>query len=184
MGAGAQVGKVPLAVEADVLPLIGVLVDELLLIGLALHQLLGLPGRQLEALDGDVLFDDLLDLLFNLGQVVGREGVLQVEVVVEPVLNGGANGELGAGIQPHHGLGQDVGGGVPIGVLALLAVEGEDFQGAVVVNGGAQVADLPVDAGGAGDLYSPMPMDFATSAAVMPLSNSFTWPFRSIFTMW
>ena len=44
MGAGAQVGEVPLLVKADVLALAGVLLDELLLIGLAGHQLLGLFG--------------------------------------------------------------------------------------------------------------------------------------------
>ena len=152
VGAGAQVGEVPLLVKADVLALAGVLLDELLLIGLAGHQLLGLAGGQGKALQGQVLLDDFLHLGLDFGQVLGGEGLLHVKVVIEAVLNGGANGELGAGVQAHHGLGHDVGGGVPIGVLALGRVEGEDLQGAVLLDGGAQIADLPVNLGGAGGL--------------------------------
>ena len=155
MGAGAQVGEIPLLVKADVLPFSGVLGDQLLLVGLVCHELLGFFRGQLKALQGQVFLDDLLHLRLNGRQVLGGEGLLHVEVVVEPVFNGRANGKLGAGVQPHHCLGHDVGGGVPVGVLALRRIEGEDFQGAVLFQGRAQVANLPVHFGGAGGFVQP-----------------------------
>ena len=53
--AGAEVGKVALRVEGDLLASLGVLRDQLLLVRLAGHLLLGLRRGQLEALERDVL---------------------------------------------------------------------------------------------------------------------------------
>ena len=150
VGAGAEVGKVPLAVEADLLPLSGVLPDQFLLVGLVLHQFQSLGGVQFKLFQGQVRLDDGSHLLFQLDQVLGGEGGGKVEIVIEAVVDGRADGELGLGVEVGHRLGQDVGGGVVKGPLALLVGKGEDLQGAVMVQNGTQVHNLAVHPGGAG----------------------------------
>ena len=54
-----------------------------------------------------------------------------------------------------HRLGQNVGGGVVKGPLAVLVGEGKDLQGAVVVQDGAQVHHFAVHPGGAGGPVEP-----------------------------
>ena len=155
VGTGAEVGKIPLAVEADFLPLAGVLLDELHLVGLVLHLLQGLRGVQLEFLQREIRLDNGGHLLFQLLQVLGGEGGGEVKVVVEAVVDGGADGKFGLRIKMGHRLGQNVGGGVVKGPLALLIGKGEDFQGAVVIQNGAQVRHLAVYPGGAGGPVEP-----------------------------
>ena len=58
MGAGAQVGKIALPAEGDLLAAAGVLLDELQLVGLVRHELSGFPDRQGKPLDGQILLDD------------------------------------------------------------------------------------------------------------------------------
>ncbi len=55
---------------------------------------------------------DLLHLLLDGLEVIGVEGLLDVEVVVEAVLDGRADAQLGFGEQLLHGLRHDVRGGV------------------------------------------------------------------------
>ena len=155
MGPGAQVGKIPLAVKADVLPLACMLVNELQLVVLPSHFFLGLVGGQLETLQRDILLDDFFNLCLDLGQVFRREGLFHVEVVIEPIINGGADGKLCAGVQPANRLRHDVGAGVPIGFLALFRVKGEDLQRTILSNRGTQVTDLAVHPGAAGRLIEP-----------------------------
>ena len=50
------------------------------------------------------------------------------------------------------GLGHHMGGGVPEGMLAFLVLKGQDFQRAVLVQHGAQIAHLTVHPGGTGAL--------------------------------
>ena len=55
-------------------------------------------------------FDDLVHPRFDLGQIVGREGRVAGEVVIEAVFDGRADGHLGAGVEVLHRHGQQVGG--------------------------------------------------------------------------
>jgi hypothetical protein len=109
--APAQVDPVALLVQSDGLVL-GQVADQL---GLELL------APRLEEDDGLVAVPDLAfelrasrstiwrHLLFDRGEVVGREGLVAVEVVIEAVLDGRADRDLGAGEQGLDRLGQDVG---------------------------------------------------------------------------
>ena len=126
MGTGAQVGEVALLVEGDVGVLRQVL-DELHLVGLLLllHELDGLLTGQLKALQLQFLLADLAHLSLQGGQILGGEGAGGVKVIVEPVLNAGADGQLHLGVQPLHGLSQHVGAGMPIGLSVLGIFKGK-----------------------------------------------------------
>ena len=150
VGAGAQVGKIALAAESDGFALAGVLLNELQLIGLIGHQLFGLLHRQGEALNGQILLGDGSHFGLQLFQVLRGEGGRDIEIVVEAILDGGADGKLGAGEQVLHRLGQDVGSGVIEGALALLILKGEDLHGAVVIQQIAEIRDLAIHQGAAG----------------------------------
>ena len=129
VGARAQVGEVALLIEGDD-RVLGQVVDKLHLVGLALllHELEGLGPGQLKALQLQLLLADLAHLGLQLGELILGEGLGGVEVVVKAVFNCGADGQLHLGVEPLHGLGQDVAGGVPVG-LAVLRV----FKGKLVV---------------------------------------------------
>ena len=89
-----------------------------------LHQRQSLSPGQLKPLQLHLLLADLAHLAFQLGEVLGGEGAGGVKVVVEAVLNGGADGQLHLGVQPLHGLGQHMGTGVPIGLTVLRIFKG------------------------------------------------------------
>ena len=121
MGAGAQVHELALLVEGDD----GVLrqvVDELHLVGLSplLHVGDGLLPGQLEALQLQLLLADLPHLCLQLLHLGLGEGLGGVEVVVEAVVDAGADGQLHLRVQALHGLGQHVGAGVPVGLAVGL----------------------------------------------------------------
>lgn len=109
-GPGAQVGKLALAVEGYRRPVGGVLGNEFQLVGLVGHQLFGLGTIQLEPLDLIGLLDDPVHLGLDLCQILGAEGGLDVDVVVEAAVNGRADGQLGLGIESLYRLSQNVGG--------------------------------------------------------------------------
>src|ERR1019366_9913341 len=90
----------------------GLLFDEL-----ALHPGFGVLLEALffggkDAFEGEGAGLDLPHLLLDLFEVVGGEGGGAVEIVVEAVVDGGADAELGFGIEFEHGGGEEVGGGV------------------------------------------------------------------------
>ena len=146
MGPGAQVGEVALAVKGDFLSL-GQLLNQNNLVRLfhLLRQGDGLPARQHKPLQRQILLDDFAHLLFDFFKVLPREGLGRVDVIVKPVVDGGAYRQLGLGEQPLDGLGQHMRAGVPEGVLALGVFKCQNFECAVGVDHGAQVAQLPVE---------------------------------------
>ena len=75
-----------------------------------------------------VSVDDLGHLLLDGGEVVGRERLLAEEVVIEAVLDGRADGYLGAGEQLLHGLGQHMGGVVANGLQRLGIVAHDQLE--------------------------------------------------------
>ncbi len=157
MRPGAEVGVVALAVEADFFALARVLADQLHLVFLMLflHQRDGGVLVQLEALERQVLLDDLLHLGLDAAQVLRRERARQVEVVVEPVLNRRADGEARVGEQVFDGLCHDVRGRMPVRLFALRVVEGENLQLAVLFHRRAQVDHFAVQLGSAGRAVKP-----------------------------
>jgi len=119
--AGAQIHELALLIEGDV----GVLrqvVDQLHLVGLflLLHELDGLGAGQLEALQLQLLLADLPHLRLDLRQVLLREGERRVQIVIIAVVDGRSDGQLHLRPQPLHGLGQNVGAGVPVRLAVLL----------------------------------------------------------------
>ena len=154
MGPGAQVGKVALAVEGDH-RVLGQVLNQLHLVGLSrlFAEGQGLGAGQFKALQPLVALDDAGHLLFHLGQKLGSKGLLHVEVVIEAVLDGGADGQLGLGVQVQHRLGQHVAGGMAQGLAAVLVVKGEQLQNMVALNGLHQGDHLAVQLGGQGGFF-------------------------------
>ncbi|MNS68507.1 hypothetical protein D3C72_1017910 [compost metagenome] len=141
----AQVGPFALLVDGDGLRARQV-ADQLGLVGLA-HRLEMLDRRVAVpdlTLQRGAPVDDLAHLLFDLGEVVGREGLVAGEVVIEAVLDGRADGDLGAGEELLHGLGQHVGGVVTDGLQRLGIVAHQQAEVAVAVDDAVQVALLAV----------------------------------------
>ena len=154
MGPGAKIHKIPLPVEGNLLPL-WQLSNQLALVRLVLHEGQRLVPGQGEALDGQRFLDDFLHLGLDGNQILGGEVVLAVEVIVKAAVDGGADGQLSPRPQPPHGLGHDVGGGMPIGLFPVLIVKGQDIHRAVLGQRGAQIHRLPVQLGGAGRPVEP-----------------------------
>ena len=110
---GAKVHELAVLEEADGFALgdVGEALDlELLARALEVGQRL---GAGLDALLEDlVLLGDLAHLLLDLGEVVGGEAVLQVEVVVEALVGGRADVEQGVRPETEDGGGEDVRAGM------------------------------------------------------------------------
>src|SRR5690606_13186107 len=113
------------------------------------------------ALEELVLAGQLQHLLLDGREVLDRElprtvlGLAEVDVVVEPVLDGRADAELDAGVERLQRLGHEVGRGVPERVPAALVVprqhlERDGLPVGVVLDGAVEVADLAVDPHGEG----------------------------------
>ena len=114
VGSDAHVHVLALLVEAELglLGQVSHMLDLVVLLAI-FHQLDGFGAGQNEGLDGKILFADLLHLFLDGGQVlVGQLGVAEVDVVVEAVLGGGAEGKVSLGVQALDGLGHDMGSGV------------------------------------------------------------------------
>ncbi len=104
-----------------------------------------LPGDD-AALERVVAPHDLAHALLDLLELFGREGAVDLEVVVEAVLDG--RPEPDARLRAHlaHGRGQDVRGGVAQQIQRLRALLGDDLEPDVVLERAAHVHDLPVRA--------------------------------------
>ncbi len=125
MRPGAQVGKLSLLVEGNDLAL-GEVVDELHLkrLALVLHELKGLGPGQFEPLQLQLLLADLPHFALDLLQMLGGKGEGGVHVVIPPLVNGGADGQLHLRPKTLHRLGHDVGASVPIGLAVGLVFKG------------------------------------------------------------
>ncbi|MGX1268792.1 hypothetical protein RKD18_001986 [Streptomyces phaeoluteigriseus] len=126
------------ALEADQLQLVR-LVGQLLAGGLVGHHAAGEPLPALL---------DLLHLLLDGLEVLGRERLLDVEVVVEAVLDRRADAQLGLGEDLLHGLRHDVRGGVAQDVQTVLGGDLDAFHGHAVTQFVGEVPQLAVHACG------------------------------------
>jgi len=75
------------------------------------------------------------------------KGVRTVEVVVEAVVDGGADAELGFGVELEDGGGEEVSSGVPVDLEGLGILVGQDLEGGVGIEGAGEVPEDAVDAG-------------------------------------
>lgn len=146
MRSRAELVKLALTEERDLLALARVLLDKLDLIYLALllHQFDSLFGVKLISFERQSLLDYLLHLRLDFPENLGGERHIDVEIVIEAVVNGGAYRKLRLGIEALDRLSENVGGGVSERTLSVVIVKGEYFELAVLVNWGAQVFNLAV----------------------------------------
>ena len=107
------------------------------------------------ALVGQVARLDLPHLLLDLFEVLGRERSGAVEIVIEAVVDGRADAELGFGIQFQHGRGQQVGGGVAVDLERLGILGGQDLERGVLFDGAGEVEHLAIDLGHDGRVGQP-----------------------------
>ena len=112
VGAAAEVGEGVLRVGGDLLAL-RQLRDELQLVGLVLEHLPRLGAVHDRLREGVAAGDDGAHLLLDDRQVLRGQRARQVEVVVEPVIDGRPDGQLRVGEHLEHRLGHHVRKGVP-----------------------------------------------------------------------
>ena len=122
----AKVGKVALGISGDgtiLEVLLNVLALVVLTIGLELLERFGL--RHFTAHNCLVLLGQLAHLFLNLGEVVLRNHLTLGghNVIEETILYGRTEAELDAGIELLERLGEQVGRGVPEGVLTLFVLK-------------------------------------------------------------
>ena len=155
MGPEAEVDPVAVAVEGERLgPLGGDVLDDLdlVLLALPLEERERLLHRDLLADEGVVGGDGLVGGLLDLLEVLGREGRLAGEVVVEAVLDGRADGDLGARVELLHHAGHDVGGVVARHLERLGVPGGDHLEPDVAVERAGEVHRLAVELGDVGGL--------------------------------
>mmetsp|Transcript_14672 Transcript_14672/g.21589 ORF Transcript_14672/g.21589 Transcript_14672/m.21589 type:complete len:372 (-) Transcript_14672:176-1291(-) len=150
MWPAAEVDQVPVAVhggEAVVRDLVG---DQAHFERVELEHLQGVLFAQHQALELVLLLDLLLHHLLNVGELLVRDDMLpHVAVVVEPVLQGRADGQV-APILLLQSTAQHVAGGVPEHRLGVGVVELEQPEPAVPHQRAVQVPELPLGPPGAG----------------------------------
>ncbi len=112
-----------------------------LVLQLGLRRVQGLVHPPREALTA---LDDLLHLLLELRQVLRREGLGDVEVVVEAVLDGRTDTQLGLREQLLHRLCQYVRGGMADDAAPVLGVRAHRLDDGVGLRCPGQVAQTPV----------------------------------------
>ena len=130
------------------------LLTELDLVGLFhfLELCNSVSGRELELFKSQVLLDYLLHLSLYLLQFFGSEGLFEVEVVVESVVDSRTNSQLSTGVESLYSLSEDVGSGMPEGLFAVECIEGADLKLAVAVDDSADVLYFAVYLYAAGSL--------------------------------
>ncbi|MEY9489802.1 hypothetical protein RKD26_005596 [Streptomyces calvus] len=116
--------------------------DQLQLVRLARELLAG--GVVADDAAGEALAAllDLLHLLLDGLEILGRERLVHVEVVVEAVPDRRADAQLGLGEQFLHGLGHDVRGGVAQDVQAVLGRDLDALDGLAVLDLVGEVLEL------------------------------------------
>ena len=153
MRAAAQINKITLTVTGNGLGFRQI-ADDFGFIVLAflkeeLDRLIAVPDFTHDRL---VAFNDLVHLLFDLDQIVGRERGFAGEIVIKAVFNRRANGDLRVGIKLLNGFGHHVRAIVTDQGQNLFMPFGHDFDGRIGVNLTRKVAHFAVDDDGKGFL--------------------------------
>ena len=120
----AQVSELALLVEGNG-SVFRQIVNQLYLVRLLalFHELDGLCARQLEALELLLLLADLAHLCLESIEVLLREGERRIKIVVEAVVDGGADGQLDLRIQAFYCLCENVRYRVTVGVAVFLVLK-------------------------------------------------------------
>ena len=149
MRTAAQIDEITLAIKTDGLAL-GDRGDDLGLVLLAdaFKESHGGVALHLLADDGFVAGDDLAHFGFDGFQIVRGERRRTGEVVIEAVLDGWADGDLGIGIQFLDGFGHHVGGVVTQQLQRVGILVRHDRHLGVGADSGAQILHHAVDANG------------------------------------
>ena len=127
------------------------------------------------AADGFRTIDDLVHALFDARQILGREGLVTREIVIEAVLDGGTDGHLGAGVELLDGLGQDMGGIVPDQLQRLRTLAGDDLDRGVFRDRQIEIAQLAVDLDSErrlGEAGADVTRDFFTRGRVIVFAHA------------
>ncbi len=114
-----------------------------------------LRQRHLLALEGELLRHHLPHLGLERLEILGGERALHLEIVVEPLLDGGAEADLGLGAQAAHGRGEDVRPGVAQHGEGARILVGDDHEGPRRPQGGDQVLHLAIHRHRHGGLQQP-----------------------------
>ena len=149
--AAAQVDEIALAVQAHFL-VGGQITDDLgleLFAGFQeeLHRFVAVPYFTADVL---VAAHNVLHALFDGLQIIRSERFSTMEVVVEAVFDGRANGHLGVGEQFLNGFSHDVGCIVTNQLQGVVGVAGDDLHRGAIVDGQINVDQVAVDLGGQG----------------------------------
>ncbi len=149
MRAAAEVEPFALLVDLEVLAL-GNRIDQLDLEVLAAlpEEVLGLLAAPEFLRERRVLLHDLVHPLLDLGEIVGMERVLLGEVVIEAVLDHGADRDLRLRPQRLHRLRHDVRGVVPDELERFRVRAGDEFDLGVSGDRVGEVGKLAVEAHG------------------------------------
>ena len=120
----AQVSELALLVEGNG-SVFRQIVNQLYLVRLLalFHELDGLCARQLEALELLLLLADLAHLCLESIEVLLREGERRIKIVVEAVVDGGADGQLDLRIQAFYCLRENMRYRVTVGVAVFLVLK-------------------------------------------------------------
>ena len=89
--------------------------------------------------------DDLAHLLFDRGEILGRERLVAEEIVIKTVLDHRPDGDLGAGPQRLHGFGEHVRGVVADQLERARVVAGEELDLGIVLDRIGKVGKLAVE---------------------------------------
>jgi hypothetical protein len=94
---------------------------------------------------GFVARDDLAHLLFDRGKIFRREWLVAEEVVIEAVLDGGTDRDLGTGPQRLHRLGQHMRGVMPDQLQRAGIVAGDEFDFRIALDRIGEIADHAIE---------------------------------------
>jgi hypothetical protein len=95
--------------------------------------------------EGILLRDHSLHLGFELFEIFGGERLRYLEIVVEPILDGGAEADLGIGSQAANGCGEDVRARMPKNGERFGVLLGENPEIAALSERGVQIDDFAVN---------------------------------------
>ena len=141
----AQVGEVALMIQRNQLAFRQIL-NQLYLIRLILlaEQVERILAGNLLANHRNALLDDFFHLRLDLFQILRREIVFGINIVIEAVVDGRSDCQLDIRIQVLDCLCQNVRSGVTQGPLAHIIIKGQDAHRAVLLQRGFQIDGLSV----------------------------------------
>ncbi len=149
MRAPAQVGEVALRIEGNRLVVRDGTDDlRLVVLTLALEEFHGFVAIPDLALDFDIAFRNFRHALLDRGKILGRERTFIGKIVVEPVLDHRADGDLGVRVEFLHGVGEQVGGRVAQDIDAVRVLVGHHGKVGVMIDDKRRIDQLAIDPSG------------------------------------